>query len=480
MSKPKLFIGSSVEGLPVAYAIHENLKFIAEVTVWDQGVFNLSESSLESLIEILEVSDFGVFVFSPDDHIKIRGRKDLAVRDNVLFELGLFVGKLGRKRSFIIMPDNKTFHLPTDLIGMTPGTYESDRSDKNMLAATGVSCQKIRDAISKQGTFNIVNEAPEISANEEPVNKKQKSDWFDFLYVEKKYDKAIELLKKKIRYKKDIDEKIHLKGFVCLAEFKKNPVVGTKEFEKLIQEYPTNNLSYLAYGNNLLANNSFKKCLEIADQGIKKCERKVYLTNLKASCMWAMNQKNEVIQLLSEAILNINDVSLYTKLCDYHIEMTDNKKAYNLLVKAYFNFPNNEEIIYKLAKVAYDVEQKDICIVLYKELLLINPDSSTYWCLIGNAYLDLMLYNFALNAYEKAESLSKESWIYANIGNLYNNKNLYEKAEIYLRKALEMSSESDYTHNRLSELYIAKEKETKKLNELMASAKTKLNLEILL
>lgn len=65
MSKPKLFIGSSVEGLEVAYSIQENLKYISESTVWDQGVFNLSESTLESLIKILENSDFGVFVFSP-------------------------------------------------------------------------------------------------------------------------------------------------------------------------------------------------------------------------------------------------------------------------------------------------------------------------------------------------------------------------------------------------------------------------------
>src|SRR5688572_10112799 len=107
MAKPKVFIGSSVEGLSVAYAIQENLKFATESTVWDQGVFNLSESSLESLVKVLEESDFGIFVFTPDDYIKIRGKKDLAVRDNVLFELGLFVGRLGRNRAFIVLPDNQ-------------------------------------------------------------------------------------------------------------------------------------------------------------------------------------------------------------------------------------------------------------------------------------------------------------------------------------------------------------------------------------
>jgi hypothetical protein len=223
MSKPKLFIGSSVEGLEVAYAIQENLKFNAETTIWNQGVFNLSESSLESLIAILESSDFGAFVFTPDDHIKIRGKKDLAVRDNVLFELGLFVGKLGRKRSFIILPDNKEFHLPTDLIGMTPAKYETTRSDKNMQAGTGSASNKIREEINKQGAFNAVNKAPEDISKTEVVKKNKKHDWIDYLYIEKNYDKAIELLKKKIKNSKRLTTEFTLRAIYAMLNIKLMP-----------------------------------------------------------------------------------------------------------------------------------------------------------------------------------------------------------------------------------------------------------------
>jgi predicted nucleotide-binding protein len=44
--KPKLFIGSSTEGKNVAEAIHAVLQREAECTVWTEGVFQLSESSL--------------------------------------------------------------------------------------------------------------------------------------------------------------------------------------------------------------------------------------------------------------------------------------------------------------------------------------------------------------------------------------------------------------------------------------------------
>src|SRR5665213_1494192 len=135
--KPKIFIGSSVEGLNIAYAVQQNLTHDAEITVWDQGVFELSQTTIESLVTILEKCDYAIFVFSPDDITKIRKKEFLTVRDNVIFELGLFIGKLGRSRSFIIMPDKPIFHIPTDLLGISTGKYDTTRTDGSYQAATG-------------------------------------------------------------------------------------------------------------------------------------------------------------------------------------------------------------------------------------------------------------------------------------------------------------------------------------------------------
>lgn len=145
--RPALFVGSSVEGLDVAYAIQENLQHDAEVTVWPQGVFELSSTAMKSLADALSRSAFAIFVFTPDDRLWLRGNTFAAVRDNVIFELGLFTGKLGIGRCFIVIPDNVTLRIPTDLTGITPGKYDPKRKDKNLQAALGPFCNQVRRAM---------------------------------------------------------------------------------------------------------------------------------------------------------------------------------------------------------------------------------------------------------------------------------------------------------------------------------------------
>lgn len=482
MNRPKLFIGSSVEGLKIAYAIQENLKFTAETTVWDQDVFNLSESSLESLVKALELSDFGIFIFSPDDYIKIRGQKALAVRDNVIFELGLFIGKLGRKRSFIVIPDQPTFHLPTDLIGFTPAIYETNRTDGNIQAATGSASNRIREIIIRLGALNNESETPEMTSSQEKRIEKEKLDWVDHLFSKKDFNRAVENLKKKIRYTKDIDEKVRLKGWFCYATFQMDTVKGIKEYETLISEHRNNNLSYIAYVNNLIWNNSYRKALEIIESGLKNCERIITLTTLKAECLWKTEQQNEAINLLTAIMETKKDPLLFTTTADYYIKLDDKKAALSLYHKAYLEYPKNKEIIYAFAQVAYDLEQFELSVLLYKELLSITSDDSNYWGHLGNSYLRLDLYNLSLQAYEKALDLTKtnKGWIYGNIGNLYYNKSLHNKAEINLKTALTHDSESEYAHNRLALVYKAIQEETKKVIEILAKAKTQLNLDIIL
>ncbi|MEJ8815194.1 L-histidine N(alpha)-methyltransferase [Variovorax ureilyticus] len=149
--KPRLFIGSSSEKLDIAYAVHANLERVAEITVWTQGVFTPSKYSLEALADALFKTDFGIFVFGPDDVLFMRGKEHKTVRDNVIFELGMFVGRLGRERCFILAPRVDSSHLPSDLLGLSPATYDADRTDRNWQAALGPACVAIGEVVSRLG-----------------------------------------------------------------------------------------------------------------------------------------------------------------------------------------------------------------------------------------------------------------------------------------------------------------------------------------
>jgi predicted nucleotide-binding protein len=124
---------------------------------------------MASLIDVLDESDFGLFILSPDDVAAIRDDSKQVIRDNVIFELGLFIGRLGSDRCFMIVPSGvEDLHLPSDLLGLTPATFQPDRQDGNMVAALGPACNRIRKAIGKLGAVI----ASSKSAAPDPIDER--------------------------------------------------------------------------------------------------------------------------------------------------------------------------------------------------------------------------------------------------------------------------------------------------------------------
>ena len=127
---PSLFIASSTEGLSVAYDVQEALEFDCHATVWKQGVFEPSHTVMQDLLQAVARQDFALFVFTPDDALTLRGQAVQVVRDNVVFELGLFIGALGVERCVHLVPRGApALHQPSDLAGQLAMDYPSDRPD---------------------------------------------------------------------------------------------------------------------------------------------------------------------------------------------------------------------------------------------------------------------------------------------------------------------------------------------------------------
>jgi hypothetical protein len=189
--KPRLFVGSSSEDLLYAYALQSQLKSRAEVTIWNQGFFQLNTSYLDSLISGLNESDFGVFVFAPDDILKIREETLESIRDNVLFEFGLFLGKLGKDRVFFVLPEvQNKLRLPSDLLGLSTVRFDNDRT--RVEATLGPACFRILQAIEKFGVRQERLGAPAIEIVRNPKVLCACSPW----YFQLSFTKDVELIRK--------------------------------------------------------------------------------------------------------------------------------------------------------------------------------------------------------------------------------------------------------------------------------------------
>ena len=145
MMKPRVFIGSSSEGLEVADALQELLEPLSEATVWTQDVFKPSRTTIESLALAVRKYDFAVLVMSPDDLVRKRSHEAPTPRDNVVFELGMFTGALGRDRAFFVHCRTAPPELPSDLLGIEALTY-SERTDGNLKAALGPVASRLKRA----------------------------------------------------------------------------------------------------------------------------------------------------------------------------------------------------------------------------------------------------------------------------------------------------------------------------------------------
>lgn len=161
--KPIVFIGSSAEQLDVARAVNAALDHDAHCNVWTYG-FDPSKFTLESLEDEIRKSDFAVFVLVPDDITISRNKKTASPRDNVILELGMSIGALTRRRTFILIERGVHSKTPSDLLGLTPLTFERRTP---LTAAVEPACNAIREQIREHGMLPRVRSAGNVIAYSE-------------------------------------------------------------------------------------------------------------------------------------------------------------------------------------------------------------------------------------------------------------------------------------------------------------------------
>lgn len=137
--KKKIFIGSSSKELAIAEEVKKILEADFDVTIWNEkgpwekSTFRINHNYLADLLEASLKCDFGILIGTSDDVVKFRKKKNMQPRDNILFELGLFIGRLGINNcAFLIEKDIK---IPSDLEGITMPIFKKGDS-KSLITAT--------------------------------------------------------------------------------------------------------------------------------------------------------------------------------------------------------------------------------------------------------------------------------------------------------------------------------------------------------
>jgi hypothetical protein len=115
--KPKIFIGSSTAGIPIAEKVKANLLTIGDCFIWSEpNVWEPNRSTFENLLRMVSYFDFGVFIATADDLTLTNDKIVIEPRDNVILEMALFCGAMGRDKSFLLVEDG--IKLPTDFNGI--------------------------------------------------------------------------------------------------------------------------------------------------------------------------------------------------------------------------------------------------------------------------------------------------------------------------------------------------------------------------
>ena len=146
----KIFIASSGNSRDWAGDLQESLENTTpeefQFEVWDQDIFHPSSFILSDLIRRASSCSAAIFIFAPDDQIIINGQQHTITRDNVIFELGLFTGRIGLDKVIILSPsDTKNYRLLSDLDGLQTFRFSfKPHHDNNRLSALGPTVNGIK------------------------------------------------------------------------------------------------------------------------------------------------------------------------------------------------------------------------------------------------------------------------------------------------------------------------------------------------
>ncbi len=185
-----IFIGSSSHHRKIVDKLEEKLTEKLKIPRnhiknWTRGVFEPGSGTFYTLVSILADIDFAILLFTGDDLKKEEtGISKFSPRSNVVFELGLYVGGLGRKRTFLLYDENNQPEIPSDLAGITRVHVKLHNSEQVIDSTLEEASDKIISQIRKLGMRRLKEGIYKIKEHEQEIQNYQcNSEYFSRINV---------------------------------------------------------------------------------------------------------------------------------------------------------------------------------------------------------------------------------------------------------------------------------------------------------
>ncbi len=232
------------------------------------------------------------------------------------------------------------------------------------------------------------------------------------------------------------------------------------------EDYQTYYYLGLGYKSEKLYKQSldaFKKCISLnSNWGLAHYELgllyEMILDDNSAIKHFELAKKHETFD-----DLNYKLGMLYYKNEDFY-------KAMNPLKEYLLQHMEDYETMKIIGKIFLSINRYPEAIDIYYRLIDIEPNNEEFYYNIASSYYKLDDLDNALNYYLEVTELNDESYhVFIDIGTILNKKNLFERAETYLLKALDCGSPNK---NLLMQLGIAYGGQKKFLQSLITFKET--------
>lgn len=204
----------------------------------------------------------------------------------------------------------------------------------------------------------------------------------------------------------------------------------------------------VAKGQLALKNEKYQEALNCFIESLgKKCSESRILNDM-GLCYLGLKENNKAVACFNEAVkLDPRERAYQYNLAWALAKAGDYDKAIEWLLKLDIN--NNPEIIEALAFCYGSIEKYDLCIMYYKEALILSPDNKEILRSLSSAYAKSGHYEEALQIIkEQLGKNQKDIELLNNLAWIYERISRYHDAEENYHRCLALSPEDpNILHN---------------------------------